>query len=235
MQLQESEINLRPGVCVWMRPGRRYEAKQDPQDRLCVNFNHFDLLGVDGLPIREHDRLPPEVYDLYDVHYFDTVMRRINELRDREIDRENARSVATQLLRVVLMDMETVLARPSAAIQAGTQLMHYRMVTDLVAEMRESPHSIPTVAAMAERLDYSPDHFARVFKIVTGQTPQNFAISVRLNRACQLLLESDLGIGQIADVLGYEHGYHFTRQFSAKMGVSPSRYRRHGRDVDRSS
>jgi hypothetical protein len=32
-----------PGTCVWMRPGRRYEAEQDSVERLGVNFIHFEL------------------------------------------------------------------------------------------------------------------------------------------------------------------------------------------------
>ncbi len=77
MLTSDGEIQLLPGVCLWMRPGRRYEATHEPDSPLGVNYLHFELR--DHLP----DFLPPfEVMQVSDLAYVDIVMRRIIALRN---------------------------------------------------------------------------------------------------------------------------------------------------------
>ena len=82
MQLRDGEAILRPGVCLWMRPGERYLAKQDLDDRLGVTYIHFDLVDTRGQRAVDVDgvELPAEVQELADVNFVDALMRRVVEL-----------------------------------------------------------------------------------------------------------------------------------------------------------
>jgi AraC family transcriptional regulator, arabinose operon regulatory protein len=84
------------------------------------------------------------------------------------------------------------------------------------------------VRELARETGYSPDHFSRVFKQVTGQTPQALKVQARLERARQLLTESSLSISMIANALGYEDVFFFSRQFKEKTGRTPTAYRKGG-------
>jgi len=81
---------------------------------------------------------------------------------------------------------------------------------------------------MASQAGYSPDHFSRLFKRILGISPQAHAIRVRIDRARQLLIESSLTISQIADALGYDDVFFFSRQFKARTGQTPGQYRQSG-------
>jgi len=65
---------------------------------------------------------------------------------------------------------------------------------------------------------------------VTGETPKDYMIRARLERAATLLRESSQTIGQIADALGYRDAGFFSRQFKQKLGFSPARFRCRGND-----
>ncbi len=233
METRMGEIILRPGICLWMRPGGRYEASQDESDRLGVNYLHFMLYDGSGRPLVDSPEIPCEVSDIEEVAYFDAVTSRIIQLKRRarmggEPKAGNAPGVPELLMNAVLREMES----GTAAVRAGgsAELVHHHRETILkqVARIYESPGDAPQVRDLARESGYSPDHFARVFKEVIGQTPQALKIHARVERARQLLSESSLSISGIAGVLGYDDVFFFSKQFKEKTGYSPSAYRKRG-------
>jgi len=85
---------------------------------------------------------------------------------------------------------------------------------------------VPAIAALARKAGYSVDHFSRVFQKVVGVRPQDYVISAKTERARQLLSESDLTIGMIAEALGFRDIFFFSRQFRQKTGQTPTEFRR---------
>jgi AraC-like DNA-binding protein len=53
----------------------------------------------------------------------------------------------------------------------------------------------------------------------------------RLKQSCQLLLTSELPIGEIAAQTGYDNPLNFSRSFKNAYGISPSEYRQKGGNV----
>lgn len=229
MDLTDRRVDLHPGVCFWMRPGGKYVSEQNLDDRLGVTFCHFDLVESSTGERIDHALLPQEAFDLPDVTYIDALTRRIVSLSQpgdsttTESQKSGRRDVASQLMRGLLMDLEQ-LGRRKPEI-AGLERHHRDMVLDVASQINEEPRDVPSVAELAKRVGYSADHFARVFRDVTGSSPREFIVQARINRARILLTESSLTVSQIAHALGYEDIYFFSRQFKAKTGVSPTGFR----------
>ncbi len=78
---------------------------------------------------------------------------------------------------------------------------------------------------LARFVNMSPKTFYRFFKATTGQPPIDYLLDMRLNRAQQLLADTDLTINQIADQCGFCSPSYFGQQFRRKFGVSPSMQR----------
>jgi len=91
-----------------------------------------------------------------------------------------------------------------------------------MSEHLDEPLRVTTLAALA---NLSPAHFAVRFKEQTGCSPRDYLHLLRIHRACQLLRSSALNVKEIAARLGYQDPFHFSRQFKAFQGVSPSEYR----------
>lgn len=100
-----------------------------------------------------------------------------------------------------------------------------RRLADLCARIREKPGRDWRVGEMAAGLHYSPDHFARLFRRLTGLRPQDYIIAQRIDAACNLLLMGNLPVTRIAQDLGYCDVYHFCRQFKRKTGRTPLQLR----------
>lgn len=79
---------------------------------------------------------------------------------------------------------------------------------------------------VARQAGLSPAHFSRLFRRVTGQTFQDYLISLRLSHARQLLLEGALSITEVARESGFQDPYYFSRLFHRRVGCSPTEYQR---------
>lgn len=69
----------------------------------------------------------------------------------------------------------------------------------------------------------SPVYLSKIFKEETGDSPINFLINIRLNKAKELLEEGTLPIKAVAKLVGYNDAYYFSKLFKKHFGVSPSK------------
>jgi len=79
---------------------------------------------------------------------------------------------------------------------------------------------------LAKETNLSTSHYCLLFRKKTGQTPLGFFTYLRIQHACRLLDFSDLKIKQIAEELGFDDPYYFSRVFKKIMRLSPQVYRK---------
>lgn len=82
-----------------------------------------------------------------------------------------------------------------------------------------------TTDQLAEKSCMSRFHFVRSFHTLTGITPHQYMIHLRMEQACTLLKETLLPIGEIAGHVGYKNQSHFSAQFRGLFGYTPTAYR----------
>lgn len=78
---------------------------------------------------------------------------------------------------------------------------------------------------IADQLDMSPYHFARMFKHSTQESPHQFIMRCRIEAAKKLLIESDNSIADIAFDVGYKSQSYFTTRFALLVGMTPAAFR----------
>jgi AraC-like DNA-binding protein len=72
----------------------------------------------------------------------------------------------------------------------------------------------------------SPRHFSRSFRRIFGETPYQYLLSRRLERARYLLRTTDDTVAEICLAVGFTSVGSFTTTFTRHVGVSPTTYRR---------
>jgi len=88
-----------------------------------------------------------------------------------------------------------------------------------------------TLLDIAREVSLSPTYFGKVFKEEMGCSPSTYLNRLRIDKARQLLLQSDLQLVEIANLLAFEDQSYFTKVFKRISGVSPNRYRKSGRKL----
>ncbi len=99
-----------------------------------------------------------------------------------------------------------------------------------IQEHIEGPLSLEEIA---RQVGYSPYHFTRVFKAHMGVPLFYYVSSLRLQKAKDLLLHTDLTIRDIALDVGHQSLGTFTTRFTEKVGVTPGAFRKTAPDAEK--
>lgn len=126
---------------------------------------------------------------------------------------------ATHQLQVLLTSLAVLPAR--ATLKSGRVLD----VDAVQAVMRAHLHGSLNLDELAAQFKLSRFHFAKTYRALTGHAPIQEFIQLKMAHACRLLDEGEQGIRQVAEQLGYDDVYYFSRLFRKVVGMAPSHYR----------
>ena len=71
----------------------------------------------------------------------------------------------------------------------------------------------------------SETYFYRCFREWCGKSPVEYRNALRLSNAESMLRHTDMSIGEIAGLVGFDDPFYFSRVFAKHFGCSPKRYR----------
>lgn len=100
------------------------------------------------------------------------------------------------------------------------------MTESSILYMKEHLKEKLTLKELASHAELSASHYSLVFKNKTGRAPMEYLIGLRIQHACNLLDHSSLKVNEIAQRVGYDDPYYFSRIFSKVMVQSPREYRK---------
>lgn len=92
--------------------------------------------------------------------------------------------------------------------------------------MHEYYSSNITIKELCNIVYVSPCHFQRIFKMKMKQTPYNYLMSIRINKAKEKLKKNSESIEEIGRLCGFLSVSHFSSVFKNFEGVSPSEYKK---------
>ncbi len=84
-----------------------------------------------------------------------------------------------------------------------------------------------TLEHISSEAGFSPFHFIRLFQAVYRQTPHQYLVQQRIDKAKLLLASGDLSINDICYQVGFESLGSFSTLFRRETGLSPRLYRKH--------
>jgi AraC family transcriptional regulator len=114
--------------------------------------------------------------------------------------------------------------RPSRSAPAPAPSSIAR-VSRAVRYVERNPGSVLALADLAQQANLSPYHFLRTFQQMTGMTPHQYVLQVRLREAAMRLKAGRAKILDIAFDAGFGDVSNFNRAFRAEFGTAPRAYR----------
>jgi AraC family transcriptional regulator len=109
------------------------------------------------------------------------------------------------------------------SFRGGLSRLQQHRVLEMIAANLDG--TVP-LTALAMECGLSVRHFARAFKESLGVPPHRYLLQRRVDAARDLLLNSKLALLDIALTCGFADQSHFTRVFTANVGISPGALRR---------
>lgn len=189
---------------------------------------------------RDHESLLQTVYDLleagknaraYEVKYLcsdvlNTWIRAAeNERNDFSIafysqlfDRLN-RCVTMDEIRLTFRDIHSLMFRPNEPHDRSRQF------AEILEYIHDHYAEELSIERFAQQMNMSVGHFSRTFKEEVGEKYVEYIAKVRMGRAKQYLLETDMKIDEIAEKVGYWGRNSFIPIFRKYEGVTPAKYR----------
>lgn len=212
---------INPGTLFWLRPGDEGFARQNPDDPLVVIYVHFSFY-----PIASKDTaqlgpgvLPSRHIPIQDFARLESLLARIVRLQQQPSPLSVVEARALLKLAVVEAYRQSAFNHGVTNVQPDPRIAH------VLQQLHRHPAKRLSLPEAAELANLSPDHFSRLFKSHVGASFRQYSLDVRLDRARHLLEETTLTVSEIAQSLGYDDVFLFSRQCKAHFGSAPTHLR----------
>lgn len=139
------------------------------------------------------------------------------------------------LLSLIYYEFDSGLRQPAmkqlkaylnkALNKPNTTSIDSQRIWQLKQELEKRLHYPWKVHEMAEKINYSAAHLHRLFQSHFKQSPIQYLIDLRMERAKYLLKNSDWSLEQIAEQVGYSDVFNFSKRFKKSIGLAPGKFR----------
>ncbi|TJY41184.1 response regulator [Cohnella pontilimi] len=114
----------------------------------------------------------------------------------------------------------------SETLYRKKQNKNWKLIHEVVAHIQSRLRESITLREVAEHFEFSPNYLSHLLKKETGKGFNEYVISLRMEKASQLLRDTKLKIYEVADQVGYRYMPYFSKQFRDTYGMTPVEYKR---------
>lgn len=215
VQVGEAQHAVRAGDLVLLPAGQAHAYQADAKQPWSIYWVHYDgrlaaqfsdFLAMDA-PVVQLGALPSLVAEFESL----LALRHAGYALPPFVH-------GASLLKALLTGLTGSIAR--AAREAGN--MDLAALNALMQRRLDATLNLDELAREAHLSKY---HFVRRFRELTGHTPIQHFIYLKMQHACRLLDGTEEPVKRVAAQVGYDDPYYFSRLFKRVIGVSPQQYR----------
>lgn len=229
-KVNDKTYKVKPGNLLPFNPNtyhRQFAAKGEDFRELHIGIKNFHF---DGLPM---DYIISA--NFFNVMDFSTESNEFlaccNEIIEEQ---KNRRPGYDLILKALVMKLMAIVIRESGSFNEDKKetLCTFdsseksNIVRTIITFMNENYMKDISLDKISKNMYLSPVYISKIFKEETGDSPINYLIKIRLEKASHLLKENrGISIKEISKLVGYEDAYYFSKLFKKYHGYSPSKFR----------
>ena len=217
--LEGKKFRLAPGDLVVVNPGTLHEERSDAKAPLRLIFLAIRDFAVPGLPAGCLSQEKYRVLSCGEYRYkMDIYLRELLQETSSQIEfyQEISQGLVSALL-VLVMRLIRINPEDEAALSQECQ-----KIKEYLDQNFTSPI---TLDSLSETVYISKHYLSHLFKEQTGVSPIKYLTSKRMEKACELLSETELPVSEVSKAVGYENPLYFSQVFKRVYGISPVKYR----------
>lgn len=217
--LEGKKFRLAPGDLVVVNPGTLHEERSDAKAPLRLIFLAIRDFAVPGLPAGCLSQEKYRVLSCGEYQYkMDIYLRELLQETSSQIEfyQEISQGLVSALL-VLVMRLIRINPEDEAALSQECQKIKEYLDQNFT--------SLITLDSLSETVYISKHYLSHLFKEQTGVSPIKYLTSKRMEKACELLSETELPVSEVSKAVGYENPLYFSQVFKRVYGISPVKYR----------
>ncbi len=220
---------VRSGDVILFNPGVKHQSidnsEQEPMVEFVTGFTDFHFSGMPANQIVLKDgghvlRTSVETKQEISKHCYEMVAEQQGQSLGRYF---MMKAQLMQILILILREMQ-----PACEKQKAYNFESYNrnyVVKKIISYLNENYACKISLDLIAHNMYLSPVYISKLFKEETGDSPINYLIKIRLEKAKEVLEgQEPVSIRSVANQVGYEDVYHFSKLFKKYYGISPLNY-----------
>ncbi len=208
---------VRAGDGFYLRPNEPHSYVAEAGGAV-VDWMAFDGSGVEEA-LGNGPLTSSGIYRLSDLEAVDRALVRAWTTASARGNNGSQLSACVYDLLMALTEAAAGLGQVSVAAGLGR-------LEPVLAALAHRPAAPWDVGALASMIGVTPQHLGKLFRRALGQSPLEYMVRLRLNRALQLLVERpDLRVHEVGEAVGYPDTNYFIRLFRQREGSTPGQFR----------
>ena len=212
-------IALNSGEALLLPPRMLHAEDVVPGEKARVAWLGFDFAGKTPAWCQQPIPLKEDTAEM--AGYFEAIVRE-HQLTDARTQTRIGLALQSLLL---LLERCAEGPRDPAAARSNLNPRQSHAVESAAHYFRNNLQDPLSVAQVAAYHSLCPGHFSSLFQRYHRITPRGFLRQVRLQRAGELLTESEMPLKEIAAQCGFVDAAHFSKSFKQDRGMTPNRFR----------
>lgn len=213
----EGKFKVTPGTILLLTPGMWHRYRPDFNSGWTEHFIGFN--GPFAQHMFQHELLQKP---LVKIGFQEKLMKEFNTIIQLIKDEKPGfQQVCASHLMVMLSEIISIHKNSEFANKNIERIIRKSCIY-----LRDNQHQNVNIEELSEQYNVGYSYFRRMFKKYTGMSPYQYHLSLRIQKARELIVNSEKSIKQISFELGFESLFYFSRIFKNKEGISPSQLRR---------
>lgn len=217
LEICSKTLALKPGILTGFEPGTAHHYTADPNDPMKHIFVTF--VGNEAAGLFRKSTLGERHF--IEVANTEETLAIFQKILHIGINRpEYSQEICRSYLRILLLEQASRLieSKKYSSISQGTYQTCKKFIDTHFSRIK-SPSEV------ADNCNIDVRYMSTLFKRYCHIPPNQYLMRLKLNKAANLLLTSDLTVKEIAFEVGFRDPYHFSKNFKQFHGCSPNHYR----------
>jgi AraC family transcriptional regulator, transcriptional activator for feuABC-ybbA operon len=221
LTLDSDEYRLRPDTVYVCAPGETYGIEVEKTRQLKMFLFKFDVFQVTEQRYERVQRMKEERLFPLQGEIQVSPAGQLGSLCDTiyhhwrsedRLERFHSQLAFQELLYYIMKNRRLLSEKSRTSLELAKEYMERYFYENL------------TIEQLARIANVSPKYFVDLFKKTYGISAIDYLTELRINRAKQLMAQSDAKLRDIAHQVGYNDEFYFSRKFKKKVGVTPTVY-----------
>ncbi|HOJ09840.1 MAG TPA: AraC family transcriptional regulator [Clostridiales bacterium] len=212
-------MDMCAGQFIIFPPECEYKYTRLGDEEVIYYWAHFTGYGARGL--LENCKLYGK--NIFNAGFNEQVIREFNNMFSEFIRRDYCfeAAAASHLISACIN-----LSRSMTNLATSSDAVNPDRIYASIKFIHKNFNSNISLKQLAGIEHLSISRYRTLFKQYTGFSPKNYIIALRINRACELTVQTDLSLKEIAESVGYHDQLYFSRIFKARTGIAPNCYKK---------